>query len=55
MGHVTIDPGLIKTSSDYFEVRSTGLSETGTLSSVVAAVVRRKGGSGIQIVSWGAE
>jgi len=55
MGHVKIDPDLIKTSSDYFEVQSTGMAETESMTRQVTAVIRRKEGSPIQIVAWKAE
>jgi len=55
MGHVTIDPDLIKTSSDYFEIRSAGMAETESMSREVTSVVKRGEGSSIQIVAWKAE
>jgi general secretion pathway protein K len=53
MGHLTIDPDLIKISSDYFEVQSAGMA--GNMSRQVTAVVKRKDGSSVQIVAWKAE
>jgi len=53
MGHVTIDPGLIKTSSDTFEIRSVGTADT--MSRQTTAVVKRGAGSSIQIVAWKTE
>jgi general secretion pathway protein K len=55
MGDVTIDPDLIKTSSDYFEIWSAGMAEAESMTRQTTAVVRRKGGSSIQIVAWKAE
>jgi general secretion pathway protein K len=55
MGHVTIDPDLIKTTGDYFEVRSAGVIEGETMFRQTTAVVRRKDGSAIRIVAWKAE
>jgi len=55
MGHVRIDPGLVKTSSDYFEVRSTGMAETESMTRQTTAVIQRKKGSPIRIVAWKAE
>lgn len=55
MGHVTIDPDLIKTSSDTFEVRSAGMAEAESMTRQVTAVVRRKDSPSIQIVAWKAE
>jgi len=53
MGHVRIDPGLIKTSSDIFEIRSAGTADTMTRQTT--AVVKREGKSSVQIVAWKAE
>ena len=55
MGHVTIDPDLIKTSTDYFEVQSSGMAEAESMSRQVTSVVKRGEGSAIQIVAWKAE
>jgi general secretion pathway protein K len=55
MGHVIIDPDLIKTSSDYFEVCAEGMIEGEEIRRRITAVVRRKEGSSVQIVSWKAE
>lgn len=55
MGHVIINPDLIKTSSDYFEVWSAGVGEGEDMSRLTIAVVRRRDGSSIQIVAWKAE
>jgi len=55
MGHVRIDPDVIKTSSDTFEVQSTGTTGTDAMSRQVTAIVTRKEGSAIQIVAWQAE
>jgi len=55
MGHVTIDPDLIKTSSDYFEVHSAGMVEAESMSRQVRSVVKRGEGSSIQIVAWKVE
>ncbi len=52
MGHVQIEPDLIKTSSDDFEVVSTGMAQSMTRE--IRAVVKR-GQSSVQIVSWKAE
>ncbi len=53
MGHVTIDPALIKTSSGYFEIRSAGMAEA--MSRQVTTVVKRGDGSSLQIVVWNVE
>jgi len=53
MGHVTIDAALIKTSSDYFEIRSVGMADA--MSRQATAVVKREGGSSIRIVAWKTE
>jgi len=52
MSHVTIDPTLLTTSSNYFEITSAGLK--GTMSKRVMGVVERKEGA-IKILSWRVE
>lgn len=54
MGHVTIDPNLIMTSTGYFEIRSVGMAEEEAMSRQVTTVVKREG-SAIQIVAWKVE
>ncbi|MBU1903884.1 MAG: type II secretion system minor pseudopilin GspK [Proteobacteria bacterium] len=53
MGHVTIEPALIKTSSTYFEIESAGIE--GTMNKKVAAVIKREEGKPIQILAWKVE
>lgn len=53
MADLTIDPGLIKTSSAYFELESAGNS--GAMIRRVTAVVRREGKKAVQILAWKVE
>jgi len=55
LGHVTIDPDLIKTSSDTFEVRSVGIGETGHMTREVIAIVKRGAQGSIAIAAWESE
>jgi len=55
LGHVTIDPDLIKTSSDTFEVRSVGIGETGFMTREVRTIVKRGEGGAIAIAAWESE
>jgi len=50
MGHVTIDPALIKTSSTHFKISSSGIE--GNMNKQVTAVIERQDATSIQIVSW---
>jgi len=53
MGDAAIEPGLIKTSSPYFEIASAGISEA--MNKRVAAIIKREDGKPIQILAWKVE
>jgi len=53
MGHVQIDSALIKTSSDIFEIQSTGVADA--MRKQVNAIVKRGDGSSTQVMAWKAE
>ena len=53
MGHVTIEPALIKTSSAYFEIDSIGIDRA--MSKRVTAVIKRENEKSLQIVAWKVE
>ena len=53
MADTTIESGLIKTSSPYFEIESAGIS--GTMNKRVAAIIKREDGKPIQILAWKVE
>lgn len=52
MSHVTIEPALLTTSSEYFEITSEGLK--GSMSKRIRGVVERKEGK-LKILSWRVE
>ncbi len=49
MSHMNIDPGLVTTTSTYFEIRSQGLK--GEMKKMVTAMVKRGEGT-VKILSW---
>jgi hypothetical protein len=53
MADTTIEPGLIKTSSPYFEIESSGIS--GAMNKKVAAIIKREGEKPVQVLAWKVE
>jgi len=53
MADTTIESGLIKTSSPYFEIESAGIS--GAMNKRVAAIIKREGEKPIQVLAWKVE
>lgn len=53
MADITIEPGLIKTSSPYFEIESAGIS--GAMNKRVGAIIKREGKKPIQVLTWKVE
>ncbi len=53
MGDAAIEPGLIKTSSPYFEIESAGFA--GAMNKRVGAIIKREGEKPIQVLAWKVE
>lgn len=53
MADTTIESGLIKTSSPYFEIESAGIS--GVMNKRVTAIIKREGEKPIQLLAWKVE
>ena len=53
LADTTIEPALIKTSSPYFEIESSGISEV--MNKRVAAIIKRQGEKPIQVLAWKVE